>query len=53
MLHHHTDPAKRAEDVATREARIVWNTTGDYYKWITRWLEVYNQTLAEFAGGPT
>lgn len=50
MLHHTTDPSKRAEDVANDEIGE-WDSKEDCREWFARWDAVYQQALLEFAGG--
>jgi len=48
MLHHRTnDPAKRAADIADREAEVVYRKTGDFDKYCKTWRGIYESTLRE------
>ncbi len=49
MLHHRTtDPAKRAESIARREAEKVWRVTGSFSKYGIAFLNTYENALKEF-----
>lgn len=52
MRHHTTDPAKRAEDVADHEMEIAYKNRRDGGNWAKFWLNVYHESLKEFAEVP-
>lgn len=45
MLHHTTEPAERAADIADHEAKV--NPERDCDGWPRFWLDVYYQSLQE------
>jgi hypothetical protein len=48
MLHHTTDPAIRAQDVADREERMRYRD--DATSWPRCWLKTYDEALRVLAG---
>lgn len=48
MRHHTTDPIRRAEDVANREAEEEFKRTDDSWAQVRTWRRVFEATSREF-----